>query len=199
MKLFVLSGKKQSGKNTCGNFIEEFYATFYPNLIVKQYSFADTLKRDVCINILGLTEKQCYGEDEDKDTETDIVWEGKKLTARQVMQTVGTDILRKLKLDVWTSSAFRKIERENPDVAIITDCRFPNEVEDSKAFGGTVIRLTRCKKKQDEHISEKALDEENFDWFKFNYIIYNEAMTLEEQKESVFNILKREIEKDATD
>lgn len=199
MKLFVLSGKKQSGKNTCGEFIEEFYRSVSPKSVVKFYSFADVLKRDICINILGLTEEQCYGEDSDKNTMTGIVWNGQQLTARQVMQIVGTDIFRSLMDNVWTSATFNKIKRDNPDVAIITDCRFPNEVSESQGFGGTVIRLTRHVNVENEHSSEMALDKEFFDWFRFNYIIDNEYMTLEEQKESIFGILERELDKENKD
>jgi hypothetical protein len=34
--------------------------------LVKQYSFADLLKRNICVDILGLTHEQCYGTDSQK-------------------------------------------------------------------------------------------------------------------------------------
>ena len=42
---------------------------------VKIYSFADLLKQHVCIDILGLSWEQCYGTDEQKNTETHLRWE----------------------------------------------------------------------------------------------------------------------------
>ncbi len=42
---------------------------------IKIYSFADALKQDVCMNVLGLSHEQCYGTDEQKNTLTDLRWE----------------------------------------------------------------------------------------------------------------------------
>jgi len=41
---------------------------------VKLYSFADPLK-EFCINVLGLEYEQCYGTDEQKNSETHLRWE----------------------------------------------------------------------------------------------------------------------------
>ena len=156
-KIIAFSGKKQSGKNTCANFIystymanlkiskkihinnlgeievsdmfgkKEYSGIFNPerydstdfilqqaltkiNPHIKLYSFAEPLKTDICINILGLSYEQCYGSDNDKNSITDLQWKNKNLTARDVMQIVGTDILRKMKPDVWTSALIRKIK-----------------------------------------------------------------------------------------
>lgn len=46
----------------------------YPH--VKVYSFADLLKKEVCIKILGLTYEQCFGSDADKNTLVPhLLWE----------------------------------------------------------------------------------------------------------------------------
>ena len=66
---------------------------------VKAFSLADPLKV-ICINLFGLTYEQCYGSDDDKNSPVNIKWEhvpgvkNKKgyLTAREFMQTFGTDI-----------------------------------------------------------------------------------------------------------
>jgi hypothetical protein len=47
----------------------------YLDDIIKVYSYADILKRDACIKILGLTYEQCYGSDADKNTLTKLRWE----------------------------------------------------------------------------------------------------------------------------
>ena len=63
------------------------------------------------------------------------------MTAREVMQYVGTDFFRKIYPDVWVDSTIRKIESEAPDLAVIVDCRFPNETKGVKEAGGKVIKL----------------------------------------------------------
>lgn len=42
---------------------------------VKIYSFADPLKSDICMRILGLSYEQCYGTDEQKNAPTHLRWE----------------------------------------------------------------------------------------------------------------------------
>lgn len=186
--IIALSGKKQSGKNTCGEVISEHFRNNYPQLDIRFYSFADALKRDICINILGLSVEQCYGSDEQKNTMTDIIWDGKTITAREVMQRVGTDIFRTMKDDVWTEATLRKIKSENPDIAIITDCRFPNEVKAVQDNNGIVIRLTRGDTKS-THPSETALDECNYDWNNFTFVLDNKDIDVKTQTVQLIEIV----------
>lgn len=190
---------------------------------VKMYSFADVLK-EISMALFGLTDKQCYGSNEDKNTYTKLKWANmptlnwdtahkRKLaynqvkalgfslsetwspddymTAREVMQYFGTEICRKMYGNTWSHSTVNRIQAEDPGIAIITDCRFPNEVQAIKDAGGVVIRLTRSVYSQDEHESEKALDKEVYDWNKFDAIIDNSNMTIEEQNNAVFTELTR--------
>jgi hypothetical protein len=235
-KIIAFSGKKQSGKNTCANFIystymanlkiskkihindlgeievsdlfgkKEYSGIFNPerydstdfilqqaltkvNPHIKLYSFAEPLKTDICINILGLSYEQCYGSDNDKNSITDLQWENKNLTARDVMQIVGTDILRKMKPDVWTSALIRKIKSDNPNLAIITDCRFPNEVDCIQDNEGVVIRLTRSTSGS-QHSSETILDRNNYAWDNFDYVLDNNNLDIYNQSLSIEKILK---------
>jgi len=180
----------------------------YLDPYIRFYSFADLLKKNVCMDILGLTYEQCYGTDEDKNTLTKLSWDDmpfefqyfhdaslesshNNLTAREVMQFVGTEIFRKLYNDVWVDSTIRRIKEDSPDIAIIVDCRFPNEVEGTQKAGGKVIRLTRDPfiDKVDQHESEKALDKDRFDWTKFDAIIDNSKSSIEKQCEQVYKTL----------
>lgn len=238
-----ISGRKQSGKSTTGNFIfslklaelgicekieldnqgriyisdlfgdinyagildlskptndyilNKLYAALNP--IIKLYSFADPLKQDICINMLGMSYDQCYGTDDDKNSLTSLRWcdmpeyndnwiEEKKIhdsgymTAREVMEFVGTGIFRRIKNDIWVKATLKKIEIEKPQLAIIVDCRFPNEIESIKNTGGKAIRLSRNPFNSDA-IAEKALDKELYDWNNFDYVCNNEAMTIYDQ------------------
>jgi len=183
---------------------------------MKIYSFATPLKH-LCIDILGLTYEQCYGTDEQKNSLTNLKWEDMPgygiptikrqyehcddeikyiytntgfMTAREVMQYVGTDIFRKMYYDVWVNTTIRQILVEQPATAVICDARFPNEIEGIKKVGGKIIRLTRSPFEDDEHDSEKALDKENFDWANFDGIIDNAEMTIPQQNEVMYNCLR---------
>jgi len=205
-KIIAFAGRKQSGKTSCSWFIESLvFRDFQQFAKCKIYSFADPLKKDICINILGLTEQQCYGTDEDKNTLTTIAWKNMPgydaswsfakdydpsgfMTARQVMQFIGTDLFRKMKNDVWSSATIKKIQQENLDIAVIADCRFPNEVQAVKDAGGYVIKLTRNPYNSD-HESEIALDEIYYSKNNFDLIIDNTNLNIDEQNSRVYAFL----------
>lgn len=190
-KIIAFAGRKQSGKTTCSYYIENLvFRDFQLSHKCRIYNFADPLKKDICMNILGLTYEQCYGEDMDKNTLTDVSWEGKQLTAREVMQFVGTDLFRKMKNNVWAGATINKIQQDNLDIAIIADCRFPNEVEAIKKAGGYVVKLTRDPFHSD-HASETALDPENYSQSNFDLVIFNQTISIDEQNDVVHNFLKK--------
>lgn len=165
------------------------------NARIKIYSFADILKKDICMDIFGMTYEQCYGSDEEKNQITDLIYNGQNITGREAMQIIGTDMFRSLKTNVWPECLMRRIYNDSPDVAIINDCRFPNEVDILRNSGGKVVRLTRhLPDISSEHISEKILDKSNYDWNNFDHILDNESMTIEQQCEALYQILLQETE-----
>ena len=91
-------------------------------------------------------------------------WKEGPMTAREFMQFLGTDIMRKIYGSVWVNSTIKKITREQSELAIIADVRFPNEAKAIENAGGVVVRLTR-KVSDDNHDSEVALDEYPFKHF----------------------------------
>ena len=184
-KIICFAGRKQSGKSSCCEYV---YEQLKDKCSVQIYNFADPLKQ-VCIDILGLAPRQCYGEDKYKNELVDCQWNGKQLTARGVMQILGTDILRTMQHNVWTGATIRKIQRDNPDVALIGDCRFPNEVEAVQKVGGIVVKLNRNIYNSD-HASETALDRQNYDELNFDAVIQNQFMDLEAKNEVLSRILK---------
>ena len=118
---------------------------------IKHYSFAGALK-EICNGLFGLERSQCYGTDEQKNSETFINWEDMpgydgdktgKMSAREFMQYFGTDVCRKIHPDIWTEHTIKTIRTEEPLIAVISDCRFQNEVDAVQRAGGKVIRLTR--------------------------------------------------------
>ena len=195
--ILSFSGRKQSGKSTSADYITSLINEYHImlrenryelNMSCKIYSFADPLKQDICINILGLTYDQCYGSDDDKNTMTDLWWDGVQLTAREAMEIIGTKIFRALKTNVWADATINKIKKENVDLAIISDCRFPNEVESVKNSGGINIRLD-LDPFHSNSISENSLDQDVYDWSNFDIIIKNSKMTIEEKNKEILRFL----------
>lgn len=188
--IVAFAGRKQSGKTTCSEFVAKYFnGIVEPFNGARIYNFADPLKNDICINILGLTHDQCYGEDTHKNTLTDIQWNGKQLTAREVMQFVGTDLFRKMKYDVWSSATINQIQRDKPRLAIIADCRFPNEVDAVKNVGGIVIKLNR-NLYNSNHESETALDAINYNPDNFDLVVDNQKMSIPQQNHMILEFLK---------
>ena len=143
-KIVAFAGRKQSGKTTCAEAVRDLYNHTAKNEnAAKIYSFADPLKKNICMDILGLTHDQCYGSDDNKNELTNNYWNDKQLTAREVMQFVGTDIFRKMQNNIWVDATLKQIDQDQPELAIISDCRFPNEVLALKDIGGLIIKLTR--------------------------------------------------------
>jgi hypothetical protein len=113
------------------------------------------------------------------------------MTAREVMQYYGTEIYRRHYENVWADATIRAIRKSGCELAVITDCRFANEVAATQAAGGKVIRLTRCPHPEDNHKSEIALQPEVFDWSNFDAVVDNADMTIAEQFEAVYPILRK--------
>ncbi len=167
-------------------------------------SFADNIK-EFCINTLGLRREQCYGSDKDKNTSTEYLWEivpepiQKKfdkqsgpISGREVMQLFGTELVRTVFGNVWAEATVRKIQRSGKPVAIITDNRFPNEVEVIlKQPRGYIVRLTRSPfGTKDMHPSECSLDD--YDWDKPKcFVLDNEKLNIEEQNNAIIPILNK--------
>lgn len=152
---------------------------------VKVYAFADMLKATANA-IFGIPHEWVYGKDEDKRRATKIKWKnmcvllppkvvsnikraGKYenyMTVREFLQYFGTNVCRKLYDKCWVESCFNRIYMEQPEIAVIADARFANEVKASKAHDAKVIRLLREPCLSDIHESEtdlKKVDDKNFD------------------------------------
>lgn len=120
------------------------------------------------------------------------------MSVRELLQKLGTEAMRDgLHTNVWVNALFADynpgytispldVDNKAPDNWIITDMRFPNEMEAVKDRGGLTIRITRPDSAKESHISETALDDA-----KFNYEILNDS-TLEDLVKKVRGILVNE-------
>jgi hypothetical protein len=160
---------------------------------VKHYAFATALK-EVGIGLFDIPRENVYGTDEQKNALTKYKWEdmptkvkGKTgfLTGREFMQYFGTDICRKIYPDIWTDRMIKDIEAEKPNLAVVSDARFENEIKAIQNAGGKVIRLTRCVGGVDNHVSELDLD--NYEGF--DAVIDTQNLNIEDSCKRLLEIL----------
>lgn len=205
-KILSITGRKQSGKDTLGNFlINNAAELFGPGIIVRKFGFADPLK-DIVHRLFGIPKEWLNGTEEDKNRLTPIKWKNLPhyriedyqpeedeccpypnayLTVRELLQQFGTEIVRKMHSYAWVDALQISIRESDASIAVITDSRFPNEIKAIKDWGGKVIRLLRNRDAAPEHESEWALDSNYFDWTHFDAIIANDCLGIEEQKQEL--------------
>ena len=91
-----------------------------------------------------------------------VVIETIKMTPRLMMQKFGTEAGRAVHKNIWVNATLALLKYYSP--AVITDVRFPNEIEAIERLGGIVVRLEgREHPGIPQHASETALDNYNFD------------------------------------
>lgn len=153
--VITISGKAMSGKDTLAKELKEQFEGMGKRVCVLHY--ADYLK---------MVARLYFGWDGNKDER-----------GRTILQNLGTDVARKQNPDLWVDVVMMLIMalREEFDIFIIPDTRFPNEVLTPKLhFGDNYIsiRVNRpnapqmLTDEQENHASETALDD--FDDFTFD-------------------------------
>jgi len=101
-----VSGKKQSGKSCLCEYLTDRYWAKEKFGSIKVYSFADPLKR-FCIYGMGLSEAQCYGSDEDKNTFTEYSWDTLPL---EIRNEFGKKEAIKVQVGGWENKEFGGME-----------------------------------------------------------------------------------------
>lgn len=178
-RIVLICGRKRTGKGLAYKLIKKYI----PNS--GEFSFAKPIK-DFCISVLGLTDEQCYGETQAREQPTQYLWgdiasdirqKYKKrpeeyLTAREVLQVFGTDLMRdKFYAKIWAEAGVRAAINSGNQICVFTDVRFPNEIVAAKLMSESletfdaplILRLYRETGFKDEHPSETALDHYDFE------------------------------------
>lgn len=147
--LIGLVGKKNSGKTTVANYLQE---KGYEEVV-----YAEPLKRVVEI-IFGFDYDMLLGDTPEKrqlrNTLRDPIW---NMTPVQAMQQLGTEVFREnFDKETWIKIAGRKIDtfRNNGKCVIVSDVRFENEMEFVRRMGGHLIIL--YDKIEETHIPTQA-------------------------------------------
>jgi hypothetical protein len=104
--------------------------------------------------------------------------EKKEMTVRDLLQKIGTDCMRNhLHVNTWVNALFADYNPKYEDYGIemkeqfiypnwiISDMRFPNEMEAVKERGGMTVRVVRPNNPypSSNHASETSLDDAEFD------------------------------------
>ncbi|MDD4376450.1 MAG: hypothetical protein PHR25_06730 [Clostridia bacterium] len=157
MKIINISGKAMAGKDTTALILKDKLEAKNKKVLITHY--ADLLKYEA---------------------KTFFNWDGiKDEKGRQILQYMGTDVIREKNPDYWVSfiKEFIGMFNEEWDYVIIPDCRFKNECELWKIDGwdSIAVRVLRenfisnLTPEQLNHPSETALDDYKFDWYIHNH------------------------------
>jgi hypothetical protein len=190
-KIIGFSGKKLAGKSTCAQFLRRNQTELFGDAVVYVYSFAGPL-RQIISDLFNIPFDDLMNK---KDELSPILWgdlpreldrgEG-FLTNRELMQVFGTDIIRSICADAWVNATMSRIRMDNPDLAIIDDVRYPNELVAIQDRGGVVIKLLRGDV-TDTHISENALNDLTDS--AYNLVLDNRILSIGESNQWVVRLL----------
>ena len=131
-----------SGKDTIADYLVNFHE-------FRRDSFANTLK-DAVANVFGWNRELLEGrtkESREWREQVDLWWAKRlkipHLTPRWILQQWGTEVGRRgFHDDIWIASLENKL-RSTQDNIVISDCRFPNEIQSIKNQGGKVVWVQR--------------------------------------------------------
>lgn len=140
-----ITGRIGSGKDTIAEYLIANYG-------YQRMSYASTLK-DAVAAIFHWDREMLEGSTKESREIREQVdeWWAKRLdmphlTPRWVLQYFGTDVCRKaFHDDIWIASLENKLAKIGDNV-VISDCRFPNELNSLKRLGATTIRVERGEK-----------------------------------------------------
>ena len=209
VNLIGINGKIGSGKDTVGKIIQHLTSNWSDEEFVDTHmldirssweikKFAGKLKQIASL-LSGIPVKRF----EDQEFKQKQMSEGWGMTYREFLQKLGTEAMRNgLHTNVWVNALFANYNAigykykdcdykviqgkwEYPNW-IITDMRFPNEMEAVVEKNGITIRVNRPGISLLDHPSETSLDNAEFD-----YTIVNDS-TIEDLVIKVREILVKE-------
>jgi hypothetical protein len=133
-----------AGKDTAADYLVNFHG-------FRRDSFANTLK-DAVANVFGWDRTLLEGrtaEAREWREQVDEWWANRlgmpELTPRWVLQYWGTEVCRYgFHEDIWIASTEYRLHSSKDNI-VISDCRFPNEIQSIRQSGGKVVWIQRGK------------------------------------------------------
>lgn len=139
--IISISGLINSGKDTIADYLVEQHGFL-------RESWAGTLKDAVGV-VFGWDRALLEGKTEESRNWRelpDLWWTnrlGETITPRKVLQQWGTEVCRNGYHDeIWIASLENKLRGVSRNI-VISDSRFPNEIESVKRMGGLALRVKR--------------------------------------------------------
>jgi hypothetical protein len=141
--IFSISGFIGSGKDTIADFLVNSHG-------FRRESWASSLK-DAVSSVFGWDRILLEGKTSESRKWREIPdewWSNRlnmEITPRKILQEWGTDVCREAFHDeIWVASLENKL-RKTTDNIVISDSRFPNEIESVKRLNGITLRVNRGK------------------------------------------------------
>jgi len=131
-----------SGKDTVADYLVTSHG-------FRRDSFAASLKDAVSV-VFGWDREMLEGRTKEARAQREVVdeWWAKRLgfphlTPRWVLQYWGTEVCRaEFHDDIWISSVENRLRHSAGNI-VLSDCRFPNEIEAIRSQGGKIIWVQR--------------------------------------------------------
>lgn len=170
VKIIGLNGQARTGKDTFASILSKKLTE--RSLVVNTIGFADPIKHIAQTMFPTLTNEVLFGPSEFRDSVIEGAFvEGKPLTVRRLLIDIGENS-KQYNPKIWINLARYKIFNElKPDIAIITDCRFTDELNFLIEENATLLKIVRKTNLQINHKSE--LEQLGFNNEIFTQIIDN--------------------------
>ena len=183
-----LVGYIGSGKGTVGDILVRNHG-------YTKFAFADALKDAVATIFTwprGLLEGDSNASRAFRER-VDVWWShklGYEVTPRLILQKFGTEACRNGIADnIWIAALEKRIH--GYEDVVISDVRFPNEIDFVRSVGGIIVRVKRGEDPSTEELSKMHISETAWNSYKPDFMIHNEG-TKDELKENVKTILTLE-------
>ena len=152
--MFVIgvSGKAEAGKSTFANFLKQALERKHYRVLLINYG-----------DYVKFIAEKYYNWNKEKDEK-----------GRALLQHIGTEQGRlSVNENVWVDMVIRTVQiaEKDYDIAIIADCRFPNEFDRWNTFGYDIMKIrverpehnNKLTNEQKQHSSETSLDTYRFE------------------------------------
>ena len=176
-----LVGYIGSGKGTVGDILVRDHQ-------YTKFAFADALKDAVSTIFMwprGLLEGDSNASRTFRE-KVDPWWSmklGYEVTPRLILQKMGTEACRHGIADnIWIAALEKRIQ--GYDDVVISDVRFPNEINFIRSAGGVIVRVKRGDDPSPEELSKMHISETAWNSFTPDYTMVNDS-TMENLKDNV--------------
>jgi hypothetical protein len=188
--LIGLNGRLKAGKDTTFLIIKEVLKEKNDPTPVIQVSFAEKLKASAAAS-LGIDRMMMEDLKAREDlymglltAEPGILLTGPHLNMREYLQRYGTEAHRDIfGENFWVDQALPADLDHSTGLYVVTDMRFPNEIQRVKDLGGVTVKVVRdVETSHGDHPSEQNVDDQ-IDYF------LNNTGTLEDLRTRVIGML----------